>query len=88
MPVRLIATDDWCLSTVREHWFWDLEEEGLLRPLTSLMRPEWIAPSAEHREPCPPEGYVVSFIKFHCHGLRSPLSCFMRVLCHHYGVEL
>ena len=66
----------------------DLEREGLLRPHTSLSRPEWIAPAVDHREPKPPEGYVVSFAKFHRHGLGSPPSRFMRALCHHYGVEL
>ena len=36
--------------------------------------------------PKPPKGYVVSFAKFHCHGLGAPPSRFMRALCHHYGV--
>jgi len=40
------------------------------------------------REPRPPKGYVVSFAKFHRHGLGAPPSRFMRALCHHYGVEL
>jgi len=66
----------------------ELEREGLLRSDTSLSRPEWIAPVADHREPRPPTGYVVSFAKFHRHGLSAPLSRFMRALCHHYGVEL
>jgi hypothetical protein len=52
------------------------------------MWPEWIPPSAEHRERSPLEGYVVSFVKFHRHGLGSPLSRFTRVLLQHYGVEL
>ena len=42
----------------------------------------------DHREPRPPTGYVVSFAKFHCHGLGAPPSRFMRALCHHYRVEL
>jgi len=66
----------------------EIEREGLLRPRTSSSRPEWIAPAADHREPRPPKGYVVSFAKFHRHGLGSPPSRFMRALCHHYGVEL
>ena len=66
----------------------DLEKEGLLRPHTSSSRLEWIAPAADHWEPRPPTGYVVSFAKFHRHGLGSPPSLFMRALCHHYGVEL
>ena len=31
---------------------------------------------------------MVSFAKFHRHGLGTPPSRFMRALCHHYGVEL
>ena len=66
----------------------DLEKEGLLRPRTSSSRLEWIAPAADHWEPRPPTGYVVSFAKFHRHGLGSPPSRFLRALRHHYGVEL
>ena len=71
-----------------ERWLLELEKEGLLRPRVALSRPEWIAPAVDHREPRPPKGYVVSFAKFHRHRLGSPSSRFMRVLCHHYGVEL
>ena len=66
----------------------ELEREGLLRSHTSLPQPEWIAPAVDHREPRLPKGYVLSFAKFHRHGLGSPPSRFMRVLCHHYGMEL
>ena len=88
MPVMLIATDVWHPSRVTEHQLRDLLCEGLLHPITSLTQPEWIAPLAEHREPNLPEGYMVSFIKFHCHRFGYPPSCFMRALLHHYGVEL
>ena len=88
MPVRLIAADDWRPSSMTERRLLELEKEGLLRPRTSSSRPEWITPAADHREPRPPRGYVVSFAKFHRHGLGSPPSRFMRALCHHYGVEL
>jgi hypothetical protein len=66
----------------------DLEREGLLRHITSSTWLEWIMPLAEHRKPSPPEGYMVSFVKFHRHGLGSPPSRFMRSILHHYGVEL
>ena len=88
MPVRLIAADDWRPSSMTECRLLELEREGLLHPHVSSSRPEWIAPAADHREPRPPKGYVVSFAKFHRHGLGSPPSRFMRALCHHYGVEL
>ena len=88
MSVRLIAADDWRPSSVTELRLLELEKERLLRPLTSSSRPKWIAPAADHREATPPKGYVVSFAKFHRHGLGSPPSHFMRALCLHYGVEL
>jgi hypothetical protein len=88
MPVRLITADDGHLSSMTERRLLELEMEGLLRPRVSLSWPEWIALAADHREPRAPKGYVVSFAKFHRHGLGSPSSRFMRALCHHYGVEL
>jgi hypothetical protein len=48
----------------------------------------WIEPPARDREPNPPYGYVVSFIRFHERGFAGPASHFMRALCYHYGVEL
>jgi hypothetical protein len=50
--------------------------------------PTWIVPPAGDREPNPPYGYVVSFIRHHECGFAAPASRFMRGLCHHYGVEL
>jgi hypothetical protein len=47
-----------------------------------------IVPPATDREPNPPYGYVVSFIRHHERGFAAPASCFMCGLCHHYGVEL
>jgi len=88
MPVSLVAADDWRPSSMTERRLQELEREGLLHCRTSLLSPEWIAPPADHREPRPPKGYVVSFAKFHRHGLGAPPSRFMQALCHHYGVEL
>jgi len=86
--MKLIAANDWRPSSMTGHRLRDLEKEGLLRPWASSTRLEWFAPPADHREPNPPKGYVVSFAKFHCHSLASPSSRFMRVRCHHYSVEL
>jgi len=88
MPVRLIVADDWRPSSMTERRLLELEREGLLHPRVYSSRPEWVAPVADHREPRPPKGYVVSFAKFHRHVLGSPPSHFMRALCHHYRVEL
>jgi hypothetical protein len=48
----------------------------------------WIVPPATDREPNPPHGYIVSFIRYHERGFATPASRFMRKLCYHYGVEL
>jgi len=88
MLVRLIAADDSRPSSMTERQLLELEREALLHPRTSSSQPEWITLAVDHREPRPPKGYVVSFAKFHHHGLGSPPSRFMRALCHHYGVEL
>jgi hypothetical protein len=49
---------------------------------------EWIVPPAGDHAPNPPNGYVVSFIRFHERGFAVPASRFMRALCQRYGVEL
>jgi len=88
MAMMLIAANGCHLSNMTEFRLWDLVDEGLLCPAASSMQLEWIVLPVEHREPSPPEGYVVSFVKFHRHRLGSPLSCFMRALLNHYGVKL
>jgi hypothetical protein len=45
-------------------------------------------PQPSEREPNPPYGYVVDFIRFHECGFTALASRFMRALCYHYGVEL
>jgi hypothetical protein len=50
--------------------------------------PAWIVPPTTDREPNPPFGYVVSFVRHHERGFTALVSCFMRGLCYHYGVEL
>jgi hypothetical protein len=50
--------------------------------------PAWIDLPARDREPNPPFGYVISFIRFHERGFTTPASRFLRGLCFHYGVEL
>jgi hypothetical protein len=62
--------------------------DGLLRPWASRSQPEWRVLPSNHREPAPPEGYVVSSVAFHERGLKMLPSWFMRVLLHYYKVEL
>jgi hypothetical protein len=44
--------------------------------------------SGDEEEPILPVGYIVSFLSFHEHGFKVPVSHFMRALPHYYGVEL
>jgi hypothetical protein len=66
----------------------ELVNGGLLAPAHEGAYPVWMVPSVSDREPNPPYGYVVSFIRLHEHGFTAPASRFMRGLCYHYGVEL
>jgi hypothetical protein len=50
--------------------------------------PAWIDPPTRDREPNPPFGYVVSFIRFHERGFAAPAIRFLCGLCFHYSVEL
>jgi hypothetical protein len=80
--------DAWAHSSVTEMKLEELVRDGLLRPRASRTQPEWRVPPSDHREPAPPEGYVVSFMAFHERGLGVPPSRFMRALLHYYKVEL
>jgi hypothetical protein len=66
----------------------ELVNGGQHTPNVNGQLPAWIVPPASDREPNPPHGYVVSFIRHHERGFAVPASRFMRGLCHHYGVEL
>jgi hypothetical protein len=79
--------DPWPFSTVAVEDLETLVADGLLRPLSDGLQPEWMAPSSE-ADPTPPPGYVLSFIPFHERGFGVPASRFMRALLHHYRVEL
>jgi hypothetical protein len=81
------SRDPWPFSTVVVEDLEALVADGLLRPLSDGLQPEWKAPASE-ADPTPPPGYAVSFIPFHERGFGVPASRFMRALLHHYGVEL
>jgi hypothetical protein len=83
----ILLCDPWPFSTVAVEDLETLVADGLLRPLSDGLQPEWMAPSSE-ADPTPPPRYVLSFIPFHGRGFGVPASRFMRALLHHYGVEL
>jgi hypothetical protein len=85
---QVLPMDAWVRSLVMERKLEDLVHDGLLRPRASRSKPEWRVLPSDHREPVPPEGYEVSFVAFHERGLGMLPSWFMRVLLHHYKVEL
>jgi hypothetical protein len=85
---QILPADAWARSSVMERKLEDLVCDRLLRPMASRTQPEWRVPSSDHREPTPPEGYVVSFMAFHERGFGVPANPFMRALLHYYKVEL
>jgi len=61
---------------------------GLLRPITDVGSPEWMAPPVSDREPNLPPGYVVCFLLFLDRGFGTPAGRLIRAILHYYGVEL
>jgi hypothetical protein len=89
-PQSIVVLDplSWPRSTVTALALHELEHSGQLVPNMDGQPPVWIVPPTADREPRPPPGYVVNFIRFHEQGFAAPVSRFMRGLCYHYGVEL
>jgi hypothetical protein len=87
-PITVIDPLSWPCSTVTRLALSELVNAGQLAPNVDGLPATWIVPPASDREPRPPAGYVVSFIRFHEWGFAAPASRFMRGLCYHYGVEL
>jgi hypothetical protein len=85
---QILPVDAWARSSVTERKLEELVRDGLLWPRASRTQPEWRVPPSDHREPVPPEGYVVSFMAFHKRGFGVPASPFMRALLHYYKMEL
>jgi hypothetical protein len=87
-PITVVDPLPWSRSTVTRFALSELVNGGQLAPNVDGQPPAWIVPPAADREPNPPFGYVVSFVRHHEHGFAAPASHFMRGLCYHYGVEL
>jgi hypothetical protein len=90
-PQQAITVVDplpWSRSTATRFSYSELITSGQLAPNVDGQPAARIVPPATDREPSPPYGYVVSFIRHHELGFATPASRFMRGLCHHYGVEL
>jgi hypothetical protein len=87
-PIQALDPLPWHRSTVTEFALNELVNGGQLALNVDGQPPAWIVPPAVDREPYPPFGYVVSFVRHHERCFAAPASRFMRGLCHHYGVEL
>jgi hypothetical protein len=90
-PPQSIAVIDplpWPRSTVTKLALHELENGGQLAPNVDGQPAAWIVPLATDREPNPPYGYIINFVRFHERGFTAPASRFMRRLCYHYDVEL
>jgi hypothetical protein len=87
-PIQVLDPLSWHRSTVTDFTLNELVNGGQLAPNVDGQPAAWTVPPAADREPNPPFGYVVSFIRHHERGFTTLASRFMRGLCHHYGVEL
>jgi hypothetical protein len=87
-PLTILDPYAWERSTVTQLALGELVTAGQLAANEEGRPAEWIVPPAGDHTHNLPEGYVVSFIRFHERGFTAPVSRFMRALCHYYDVEL
>jgi hypothetical protein len=86
-PLTILDPYAWERSTVTRLALSELVSADHLAANEEGRPAEWIVPPAGDRAPKQPEGYVVSFIRFHERGFAAPASRFMRALCHRYDEE-
>jgi hypothetical protein len=87
-PITVIDSLPWPRSTASRLALSELVTAGQLAANENGRPAVWIDPPATDREPIPPYGYVISFVRFHERGFAASASRFLRGLCFHYGVEL
>jgi hypothetical protein len=76
---------NWTRSNVSREQLLHLVNAGQLPPLTAVV--EWKVPGDES-VPCPPKGFVVSFVAFHERGFSVPAKQFIRGVLFEYGLQL
>jgi hypothetical protein len=86
--ITVIDPLPWPRSTETRLALCELVNAGQLAPNVDGQPATWIVPPVTDREPNPPYGFVVSFIRFHERDFVVPASRFMRGLFYHYSVEL
>jgi hypothetical protein len=74
-PQEITVVDPlpWSRSTVTRFALSNLVNGGQLAPNVDGQPPAWIVPPATDREPNPPFGYVISFIRHHERGFAAPV---------------
>ena len=77
--------EPWCCSEITLQRLEGLVRRGLLCAWTAAE--EWRLPSEED-VPSPPDGHVISFVRFHERGLATPAHKFLQGLLHYYQIEL
>ena len=77
--------EPWCRSDITLQRLEGLIRRGLLCPWTTAE--EWQLPGNEDVS-LPPEGYVVSFARFHERGFATPAHKFLRGQLDYYKLEL
>jgi hypothetical protein len=87
-PITMLDPLPWPCSIVTGLALSELVNAGQLAANVDGQPAAWIVPPSTDRQPNPPHGYVVSFIRFHEQGFAAPESRFIRGLCYHYGMEL
>jgi hypothetical protein len=87
-PLTIVDLYAWERSSVTRLALGDLVSAGQLAANEEGWPVEWIVQSAGDHAPNPPDGYVVSFIRFHERGFAALASRIMRALCHRYSAEL
>jgi hypothetical protein len=87
-PITIIDLLPWPRSTATRLSLSELVTAGQLAANEDGRPAAWIVPQPSEREPNPPYGYGVNFIRFHERGFTAPASRLMRALCYHYDVEL
>lgn len=75
----------WFHSDVTHARLEALIKRGLLCARTPVT--EWLMPGHE-AVPTPPDGYVISFMRFHERSVATPCHHFFRGLLHHYKIKL
>jgi hypothetical protein len=75
--IRVLDLFPWPRSTTTRLSLEELVNGGQLTPAGDCPHPPWMVPTASVREPNPPSGYVVNYIRLHKRSFNALVSRFM-----------